>query len=646
MLTDEETRDLLHGAAETIDVPPGAAVPPPRRAWPALVAVAAAVAVVTVGVGVAVRPDGTTPPPPGEATSSATADPTADPYAGDPAFHLGPDQVPSVEGLSGDAAVRKLTAAGFRVEVRDEPSCWAGRALGTEPGLGALVEPGATVTVLRGDSSGSNCLNAPDFGLLDFLAGNGAAPPFAEEVSIYQDDDDARVIRGQQAADVASWPRRDVVMRLLDTVVYDSGEFHPVAINVGNDPDDFSCGRAEPLGVTGGGEAFILAPWHLGGAVPLNGACVDLGIYENPAGAITAVQIDARSDKLAGPPSVLGNSQEFARTRIGAAGYHAEFVAITDCAPVGIVSRQQPAVDFAPGDTLIFGLTTRTGACAPDDWASTTPPTASADSVADSFLRFAAGGPSPAWANDVTLYIADATMGTLSAPGDRREWGFCLTPDAIPTGRSCLSGNVLDIVADQQVTVEEGFADDRCLFHASQSLSDFKIPTATLRGPGECGVAVELWTNDEGRISGVNYLYSRDALLPSSCTAADAVQIADDGGEGAGATTWHYWHLTADRPCTLRGYPTVTLYDDSGTVLDLPSLRSRRDVETVLVGDDLGPAVVLGVSRCDITPDAGSTASARIELPGDAGVLNADTEFAYCPDEAQHLLIDPVTTWQ
>jgi hypothetical protein len=513
MLTDEETRDLLHGAAETIAVPTRAVVPPARRTWPALVGVAAAVAVVAVGVGVAVRPDGTAPPPPRDATSSPTSEPVVDPYAGDPTFHLGPDQVPSVEGLSAEAAERRLVEAGFTVEVRSQASCWDGRAIGTRPGLGSPGRAGATVTVLRGDSTTLDCRVAPDFGLLDFLGGTGPAPRFAEEVSIYTSADDSSVISGEQAADPSAWPRRDVVTRLLDTVVYADGEFHPVSINVGDDPDDFSCGEEEPVGVTGRGEAFALAPWHLGG-IPAMGACLDLGIYRDDRGAITAVQVDARDWQDAPdtfPPSVLGNSEEYARTRVEAFGYQADFVDITDCAPVGIVSRMGGSIDFYPGDTLTLGVTARTGACAPDDWATAADTTSDTDVVAESFVRFAEGGPAPAWADNVTLYVADLRMsGTLFAPGDRQDWGFCLV-GGTPLARDCLSGNVLDLVADQPVTIEDGFATDPCLFHVAESLNDFKIPTATLRGPGECGFAVELWTNDAGQIIGVNYLYPREA---------------------------------------------------------------------------------------------------------------------------------------
>jgi hypothetical protein len=237
-------------------------------------------------------------------------------------------------------------------------------------------------------------------------------------------------------------------------------------------------------------------------------------------------------------------------------------------------------------------------------------------------------------------------MGIISAPGDRREWGVCLTQDAIPSGRSCLSGNVLDLVGDQPVTIHDGFATDRCLFRSPDPLTDFTVPTATLRGSGECGFAVELWTNDQGQIRGANYLYSRDELLPSRCTPADNLRVIDDGAEGATGWTIRYWQLAADRPCTLRGYPTATLYGGAGTTLDLPAVRSRRDVETVLVGGDQRPVVVLAVYRCEVTPDAGSTALARIGLPGDAGVLTADAVFPYCPDEAQQLQIDPITTWR
>lgn len=513
MLTDDQTRDLLNGAAASIDVPARTIATPHRRAWPVLVAVAATVAVVAGGAGLALRPDPTSSRPPTDTAHTPTND--VDPYAGDPSFHLGPDQVPSVEGLPADAAVDQLEAAGFHVEIRAESSCSAGRALGTEPALGTLVGPGATVTVLRGDGS-RRCLAGatPDFGLLDFLAGNGPAPQFADEVRLYDGADVARVISGAEAADPTSWPQRDVIRSLLDSVVYADGAFHPVSISAGHDPDDFSCGASEPRGLDGPGDALILTPWHqhMTPASP-NGGCVDLGVHRDDDGAITAVQVDARSDDVRKPPfdfppGVLGNSEDYARARLEAAGYHAEFVKITDCAPVGIVNRMAGMIDYYPGDTLTFGVTARTGACAPDDWAEIPPP-ADADSVAESFVRFARGGPAPAWADEVTLYVGDVTMGPLVTPGDRRSWGFCLTPEGTPTGRSCLSGNVLDLVADNPVTVTHGFADDACLFHSSDSLNDFKIPAATLLAPGDCGFAVEIWTDDAGRISGVDYLYPR-----------------------------------------------------------------------------------------------------------------------------------------
>jgi hypothetical protein len=376
MLTDQETHDLLHGAAETIDVPDRVVTPPSHRTWPPLVAAAAAVALVAVGVGVAVRPDGSAPPPGGDVSSNATTAPAVDPFPGDPSFHLGPDQVPSVEGLSADAAQEKLRAAGFQVEVRDVSSCEAGRAMGTDPGLGALVETGSRLTVLRGDSTTLDCARPPDFGLLDFLTGTGAAPTFANEVRIYQDHNDAQVISGDDAADPASWPETDVISRLLDTVGYDAGAFHPVSISVGDDPDDFSCGDAEPVGLPAVGEAFILVPWRTG-PTPVRGPCVDLGIYRNDAGEIAAVQVDARDNfrtpPWAFPPGVLGNSESYARARLEAVGYHGEFVDITDCAPVGIVSRMAGSIDFYPGDTVTLGVTTETGACVSDDWTTAAP---------------------------------------------------------------------------------------------------------------------------------------------------------------------------------------------------------------------------------------------------------------------------------
>lgn len=515
MLTDEETHDLLHGAAETINVPARTIVPQDRRTWPALVAVAAAVAAVALGVGLAVRPDGSAPPP-SDATSTTPVNPDVDLFAGDPKFHLGPDQVPSVAGLSAEAAVRKLEAVGFRVEVRDQSSCWADRALGTEPALGSLVEPGAAVTLLRADGT-RRCPagNSADFELLDFLLGDGQAPRFAAEVTIYRSEDEATVVSADEAADSASWPRREEIARLLESAVYADGEFHPVSIRFGDDPDHFSCGQEEPGGLGGEGSAIMLSPGHLDTIPLVTGECVDLGVYRDDAGAITAVHVDAGIDlderpPWVFPPNVLGNSKAFALARVDAAGYDAEFIGITDCAPVGIVSQMQGGMDFYPGDTLTFGVTTRTGACAPADWATAATSDSDSDAAAEAFTTFAQGGPQPAWADEVTLSIADITVNTMSRPGDRKEWGYCLV-DGVPSPfLQCLSGNVLDLVADQPVTVEDGFPTDRCLFHASQSLNDFATPTVTLRGPGACGFAVSLWTDDEGRIRGVNYLYPRE----------------------------------------------------------------------------------------------------------------------------------------
>ncbi|MEZ0580844.1 PASTA domain-containing protein [Nocardioides sp. MH1] len=649
MLTDHEAHDLLHEAAATIEVPARTVAPPRRRAWPVLVAVAAAV-VAVAGVGVALRPDASAPRPRGPADNSTST--TAEPSLTGVAFRLGPDQVPSVVGLTAEAAERLLVRDGYVVTVRDEPSCGAGQAVGTDPSVGAIIEPGAAVTLLRGDGS-RRCLagSVPDHGLLDFLLSGGPAPRFADEVGIYTGDGAPRVVSGEEAADAATWPRRDVIEAVRSSVVYADGEFHPVDINVGDDPGDFSCGRTEgPSGLTDRGTAVILAPWHLG-PTPLRGGCVDLGIHQDDDGAITAVEVDAQGGAFGtapseAPPSVLGNSEAFARARVAASGYRARFVDITDCAPVGIVSRMMGAIDFYPGDLLTFGVTTRTGACAGEDWVDSIPPRGGTDGVADSFLAFARGGPEPAWADEVTLYVADETMGVVEAPGDHPAWGFCLSPDELPSGRDCLAGNVLDVVAGDGVTAADGFATGPCLFHSSASLNDFTTPAATLRGPGGCSFAVEIWTDEAGAISGVDYLYDRDERLPGACTETDHVRITDGGSEGAGATLLHYWHLAADRPCTLRGYPTATLYDDAGTALDIPASRSGRDAETMLVGGDLDPAVVLGTSRCDTTVDPDRAAAVRVELPGGAGMVTADASVPYCPDEGQHLTIEPVESWQ
>lgn len=196
MLSDPRARDLLHQAADTIEVAPAGpiAVPPHRPWWP--VVAAAAAALVIGGLAIGLRGDGDAPIEP------------APPAPADL-----PDRVPSVFGYDAFDARRMLEAVGYDVTVETVPSCDIyGRAVGTRPG------PGRHVTLLRGNGSDTAfCATVPDdparadaWELLDLVGGRDSELDLAPTIAAYEGETPTSV-RGDE---LATWaPLADYVAR-------------------------------------------------------------------------------------------------------------------------------------------------------------------------------------------------------------------------------------------------------------------------------------------------------------------------------------------------------------------------------------------------------------------------------------------------
>ena len=145
MLTDQQARELLAAAADTIEVAPEIATPAPVRRWPTVVAAAAAVAVLAVLAGTAAllgserdsspRPAGTTTP---------TAVPTHAPAAR--------VTVPDVVGMPLADAVSALEADRLTVSSWPEDPCASAIVISQYPPAGATdeVDPGEQVSLSLG----------------------------------------------------------------------------------------------------------------------------------------------------------------------------------------------------------------------------------------------------------------------------------------------------------------------------------------------------------------------------------------------------------------------------------------------------------------------------------------------------------------
>jgi hypothetical protein len=343
MLTDEEARELLHQAGDTIDVTPRAWKPVVRRPRSLPIAAAAAavalVAAGAAGAGSLLHHD-----------AAAPQAPTADLDTSDPAFRLGPDQVPSVAGLDATQARRLLITLGYRVEVSEQRGCPSAQsALSVEPGPGTILDRRSTVTlrVITPDPAVRCALgNTPDARVMAFLAwsrGLGPEPPFSPLLTVQLVDrstgeDSVTRLRGAAAADRHSWPGLAALANLLAAPVRGMSGLLPLTVT----RMDSTC-----LPTPGG-----TCPEMPGAALGADagstshrsdtddGFTVDLQISSD--GTIGSVAlVDQRAPSRTDVPDVVGDSAAYATTRLRAFGLHVTRRDVDACAQRDQVTRAE-----------------------------------------------------------------------------------------------------------------------------------------------------------------------------------------------------------------------------------------------------------------------------------------------------------------
>lgn len=486
MLTDDEARDLLQRAADTVEVDPTPASVPSRvPRWPAIAA-AAAVAVVAVGVAWASSHRSTDPEP----------SPAPDLSTGG-RFQFGPDQVPSVFGLTTEQAADLMRTRGLQPHIEHVSTCREapGRAMSVVPAAGTLVTQGDEVTIRTpGTARCPADQDARAFGwaFLDFAAGRAGPPPMTPTVVVYDDSGATRL----EDAELADWSALDLVRAGLSEMQHVKGgrpAFTTPTLTV-RDTRSASCGdRPKPLAHRRGLALDIGTPAD---GLGIGHSCLEVTLFLGSDGELESVLVvgSGRPTDLPGPPDVVGNSVGFATDRLESAGYRVATVDRRDCAPVGTVAAQTPpwgeAID--PGATVTLGVVGRSGRCNNEALVVPTPLTRAADAL----VAFARGSGTSPGAETVQLYVDDALVTTLSdaAADDVTAWAPTL---------SHLTGRVVQSPGD-------GVDDDGCLVRGELPAHLDAADALRLSAPEPAGCSDDwsllVWVDDHGLITAVDLL--------------------------------------------------------------------------------------------------------------------------------------------
>lgn len=212
-MREDQVRELLGLAGETIEVGPGAAAEAPaRKRWPYVAgAAAAAVAIaasVLVGVTLSGDRDNATPPEPTVALPSPDELPLSPMH-----YELDEDQVPLLIGWKVDEAKAELASRGYSVEVAydDEVTCRVtGRVWRTEPAVGRRLEAGGTVRLVLPAADDCVAMDMPDedlaWRLIDFADGRGPLPPeITGDLTLWLGPRFSRTITAEEARDPGNW---------------------------------------------------------------------------------------------------------------------------------------------------------------------------------------------------------------------------------------------------------------------------------------------------------------------------------------------------------------------------------------------------------------------------------------------------------
>ena len=525
MLTENEARDLLRKAGETIDVDPNAPVhitAEPRNRW-LIVGAAASVAAISLGSWAVFGADGGGPDRSGPAVSTTTDG--------------APDgTVPSVFGYDRESGTAFLESLGFQVQIEEKPSCDApGAAIGTEPATGTPRERGATVTLLVATSGDTlDCANlAPldAWAFVDFANGRGPAPEFAASVTLVVDDGAPVILSRADAADPTKWGTPSALTEVRTASHYvvqrtDDGKTEYLIPGLGTlhgTPPEETCGVQRPKVVGDRGALTITVDVpsddaaHCPTTVALyfTGDRIDTVVTytEKPAtGANTQRQI----------PDVTGLSLDKARNAVTAAGFTAKVEQSPTCNPrEGVVVEQAPTqqdiVDDFPADQIWSGAVTLVV-----EVPHPTRPCAALDAAAQGFIQFARGGAPPLWASEVEQLLGYTSFDRV--PADRADvptaWSLC--SGVAPA--DCKLSPLAVIAGSPQVAAAEYGDNYSCEFIdygglPTEVLSEDEIhifPT----GVEGCAKQwdISLWIDDAGRIIAVNLLVPESRPTPCDTT--------------------------------------------------------------------------------------------------------------------------------
>jgi hypothetical protein len=302
MLTDDQARDLLRQAADTIEVGPTRPVEPVRRRRPVLVALAAAAAVAVAAGTTVVLTRGDTGADPATAPSVPPAPEQSEEGGPEP---QGDARVPVVFGYEESVAVQVLVEEGFEPEVVLAPdSCNAGgRTLRTEPAAGTPAERGATVRVVVTPEPNEDCVGptGPEeenrwWRLLDFARGVGSPPRFAEQVTSVVDGREDTVTDPDEPA---AWPAGSALRAVADFPLLAERRGPDETSRLFGTGLDGGPGKVGCAGASAGGDPGIpgdlagqesLAAWMHHQETGELGPCVVVNIFERD-GAIEAVVV-------------------------------------------------------------------------------------------------------------------------------------------------------------------------------------------------------------------------------------------------------------------------------------------------------------------------------------------------------------------
>lgn len=128
-----------------------------------------------------------------------------------------------------------------------------------------------------------------------------------------------------------------------------------------------------------------------------------------------------------------------------------------------------------------------------------------------------------------------------------------------------------------------------------------------------------------------------------TCTSANGLHLESGQAEGAAGSVHQPFFLTADVGCTITGYPVLNLLDGGGDPMgfDLSTEVTPNtpglDTKDLVVGPSALSTgfVVVYPTGCQTTPDAASSTSAEVALPGLDTLITVPLTVPQCVDDPE-----------